>query len=540
MLQKTVTKDLKVGMFIAELDRPWMDTPFLLQGFLIEDEDQLVQLRGICSWVMIDPMRSIGPEFERSFKKKPDLARDLGEEARVVINHVYGSTLPSSLSDSGNAPRPSGTALAYAPSKPKTAAASAASEERKATDTMDYNVRTMSSASANAVTSHLSPAMTPAPKAEDARPSTGLWHQLKGGLSALFIRKHSDKFNDGKAAAGYQPEIDSSHPRFIPESVQLTIYHDMVSVENEIGFATETYIRTNELLHKVVEDIRIGNDLQYEAVEDVIDDMVASMVRNPDAMMWVAKMREQDINIYSHGLSVAITLVAFGRHLGYPKDQLAHLGMLGLLLDVGKIQVPRELLEKRNRLTAPEFEMVKQHVIHSIQILQKTPNVHPDIVEGVAQHHERVDGSGYPYSLTGGRISVFGRMAAIVDTFAAITKERPYAETVSPHEALQMLSGWSDTQFQGDMVEQFIQSIGVFPVGSLVELSTGEVAAVATHNKLKRLRPKVLVLTEPDKTHHKFPAMRDLLYDNTVSPTYIRRGLPSNSYGLDPREFYLT
>ena len=166
--------------------------------------------------------------------------------------------------------------------------------------------------------------------------------------------------------------------------------------------------------------------------------------------------------------------------------------------------------------------------------------MHPDVIEGIAQHHERMNGTGYPNNLMGEKISVFGRMCAIADTYAAVTKARPYAEAMSPHEALQMLSTWSGTQFHADMVEQFIQSIGVFPVGSLVELSSGEVGVIVTHNKLKRLRPKVLVIAEADKTPCRHPSMRDLLYDVSDNPTYIRRGLPSNAFGLDPSEYYLS
>jgi HD-GYP domain-containing protein (c-di-GMP phosphodiesterase class II) len=242
---------------------------------------------------------------------------------------------------------------------------------------------------------------------------------------------------------------------------------------------------------------------------------------------------------YDHGLSVAINLVAFGRHLGFPKEDLSQLGVMGLMLDVGKMRVSRKLLEKEAVLTPEEFVAMKEHVRHSMDILYSTPNIHPSVLEGVAQHHERMDGSGYPNGIAGSRISIYGRMCGIADTYAAITKRRPYADPVSPHEALQMLSNWSPTLFQLDMVEQFIQSIGVFPVGSLVELSTGEVAVIVTHNKQKRLKPKVLIVTEADKKPRKHPSLRDLLYDVSESPVYIRRGLPINAYGVDPAEFYL-
>jgi HD-GYP domain-containing protein (c-di-GMP phosphodiesterase class II) len=257
-------------------------------------------------------------------------------------------------------------------------------------------------------------------------------------------------------------------------------------------------------------------------------------------MMWVAKMRERDANLYAHGLSVAVSLVAFGRHLGYPKAQLSQLGMLGFLLDIGKIKVPRDILEKTGRLSPMEFSIVREHVRLGLEILAQTPTLHPDIVEGIAQHHERLDGTGYPGKLASEGISVFGRMAAIADTFAAMTRERPYADAMSAHEALQKLSNWGGTQFQAEMVDQFIQSIGVFPVGSLVELSSGELAIVVTHNKHKRLRPKVLVVTDADKVAREIPAMLDLIYDVSEKPIYIRRGLAGNAHGIDPREYYLS
>ncbi|MBL0124190.1 MAG: HD-GYP domain-containing protein [Betaproteobacteria bacterium] len=366
----------------------------------------------------------------------------------------------------------------------------------------------------------------------------GLWGKLREGVSGLFS-KNPDEMADDDVPEFVPEQPVHVRAAFIPESVQLTIYEDSQPVEEEIGRATVAFERSTQLLQRVVEDIRAGGGLQIETVEEVVNDMVESMVRNPDALMWVARMREKDLTVYDHGLSVAVNLVAFGRHLGYPKDQLSHLGMLGLLLDIGKIKLPKEILDKDARLSSDEFELIKDHVDLGLEILSQTPNLHPDVLEGIAQHHERMNGTGYPKNLPGDAISIFGRMSAIADTYAAVTKHRPYSEAISPHEALQMLSNWSGTQFHADMVEQFIQSIGVFPVGSLVELSTGEVAVVVTHSKLKRLRPKVLVVAEADKTHCKHPGMRDLLYDVSENPAYIRRGLPSNSYGLDPSEFYL-
>jgi HD-GYP domain-containing protein (c-di-GMP phosphodiesterase class II) len=237
-----------------------------------------------------------------------------------------------------------------------------------------------------------------------------------------------------------------------------------------------------------------------------------------------------------------VYLTAFGRQLGVPKPQLAMLGQVGLLLDIGKIKLPRELLEKEGKLSPEEFALAKQHVQFGLDILSATPNFHPEVIEGISHHHERINGSGYPEGLQGTEISLFGRMSGIADCFAAITKRRPYAEAISSYEAMRSLSGWAGDYFQEALVQQFISSVGVFPVGSLIELNTGEVAIVVAHNKVRRLKPRVLVVTGPDKTPVGFPSLLDLLYDPKTGdekPIFIRRGLAAGAFGLDLKDFYL-
>ena len=510
-------------MFVADLDRPWIDTPFLLQGFLLEDNEQLQQLRQHCEWVMIDPQRSIGAEFDKPAKKAAFAPRESSSEPNVIINRSQAPAKPVNRESAKAGPTTTARPIATRNAAP--------GDSRNSTSTRNSVTLAPPAASRNAHSTNIA----------NETPSRGLrslWGDLRDGVTSMFGRADTDKSGVDKAAESTEAAEVYLRPSFIPETVLLTIYEDTVSVETEITAAAESFKRTNDLLSNMAEDIRSGQSLNLENIESVIVDMVASMVRNPDALMWVARMREQDLNIYSHGISVAVNLVAFGRHLGYPIEQLTQLGTLGLLLDVGKIKLPRELLEKVQRLTADEFEQIKEHVDLGLDILRETPNLHPDVFEGIAQHHERMNGSGYPNNLIGNTISTFGRMSAIADTYAAVTKPRPYAEVISPHQALQMLSSWSGSQFQPDMVEQFIQSIGVFPVGSMVELSTGEVAVVVTHSKYKRLRPVVLVLTEADKRIRTNPSTLNLLYDTSDTPVYIKRGLPSKSYGLDPRDYY--
>jgi HD-GYP domain-containing protein (c-di-GMP phosphodiesterase class II) len=537
MYRKVKSADLRIGMFVADLDRPWIDTPFLLQGFLIEDREQLDQVIGCCSWVMIDPQRSIGSAYEPLPKPQPLERREAIEAPLVVITKVAApvdgpseDSETSSDADHRSIPNKK-TALndiqANATAKGRT---SFAVEMRTASQSDEPEDDQISPVDRGAIRARLDAGTGRKP---------GLFSQLKESVRNLFLTKQKDDIDYDKIDDEYNTTGAYVRPSFIPETVQLTIYEDKLTVEEEIAFAHEAFTRTNDLLHRVTEDIRTGGALQIEDVEAVIDDMVESMVRNPDAMMWVARLREQNMSTYGHGLSVAVNLVAFGRHLGYPKNSLSHLGLLGMLLDLGKIKIPIELLEKHERLTPAEFDLVKQHVQFGLDILHQTPNIHSDVLDGVAQHHERMNGKGYPFGLVGEKITVFGRMAGIADSYAAMTQQRNYAETASPHEALQTMSSFAGTQFHSEMLEQFIQSIGAFPVGSLVELSTGEVAVVATHNKLKRLKPKVMIITEADKTVRKFPTTKDLLYDVSEKPVYIRRGLPPKAFGLDVSEFYL-
>ena len=214
---------------------------------------------------------------------------------------------------------------------------------------------------------------------------------------------------------------------------------------------------------------------------------------------------------------------------------------MGLLLDVGKVKMPRPLLEKQARLSNEEFETIKRHVRLGLDILAEAPDLHPDALDGVAQHHERENGSGYPEGLAAGEIGTFGRMGAIADSFAALTNRRPYAEAISAYEGLRNLNTWAgESFFHAPMVEQFGQAIGVFPVGTMVELSSGEVAIVLSHNNVRRLKPRVLVITGPDKSPAPHPAPLDLLYQpDDRQAVHIRRGLPTGAYPIDPREYYL-
>jgi HD-GYP domain-containing protein (c-di-GMP phosphodiesterase class II) len=516
MASKIQCKDLKVGMFVADLDRPWVDTPFLLQGFLIEDEKQIATLRAHCAFVIVDRARSVGDQFEAP----PPTAINATQGRRPVAPVIRATEVaPAKPAEAPVAPPP--------PAPPKPGPARHGKVLR-----LEDVARTGGAPGAGGA-------------AHDGTDGEGVFGRMVSGLRGLFGGRREKGAALPAAMPIDEPETPEEYQaraELLPPGIQVQTYVNTATVEEEAPRAREVVAHAGDLLDKLVADVRLGQSFEVDRVEEIVDDMVESIVRNPQALMWVAKLREQDISAYGHGLQVSVYLTSFGRHLGFPKAQLSQLAQVGLLLDIGKIRLPRELLDKQGRLTDEEFEAAKIHVANGLEILRESGGFDPAILRGIEQHHERMNGSGYPSGLAGDEIGVFGRMAGIVDCFAALTNHRPYAAAVSSYEALRNISAWGGDFFHEALVQQFVSSVGVFPVGSLIELSSGEVGVVVEHSKVRRLRPRVLVVTGPDKTPVAYPTMVDLLYDPKMGgeePAFIKRGLAPGAYGLNLADFYL-
>jgi HD-GYP domain-containing protein (c-di-GMP phosphodiesterase class II) len=262
--------------------------------------------------------------------------------------------------------------------------------------------------------------------------------------------------------------------------------------------------------------------------------MTESVLRNPDALLLFSQLRSKGEYTESHALDVAIYMITFGRFLQLEPGQLEFLGYLGLLQDVGKLRLPQELLEKRGRLTIEEFELAKLHVNYSAEILRATPGLPAELARAAALHHERHDGSGYPKGLRGSEIGMIGSIAAIVDTFDALTVKRPYADPVSPSAAISMLYKWRGVFYDAHLVEQFIRCIGIFPVGSLVELNSGEVGVVIAQNLTRRLLPRVMVIRDPQGNPLLPHKLLDLAREPKAKPDEPYRILGALEHGSVP------
>jgi HD-GYP domain-containing protein (c-di-GMP phosphodiesterase class II) len=318
-------------------------------------------------------------------------------------------------------------------------------------------------------------------------------------------------------------------------------YVDRASVEEELPRAQTALKNAAEMVDRIYADIASGRELSAEDVESAVRPLVTSVLRSADAFLYVESLRRHDSYSYSHAISCSALAAAFGRHMGFAHETIISLAAGGLLMDVGKTQLPEALLRYKGSLSASEVELVRSHVDHGLKILANSTITDADVITIVHTHHERHDGSGYPTGKKGTAIPIAGRMLGIIDAYDAMASGRPYRPPISRHQALQHIYAARDTLFQAEMIEQFVVCLGVYPTGSLVELTSGEVAVVMAQNQVRRLRPKVLLLSTPNKQPLTDFHVLDLMSqgDDVKDPIEIARSLALGEYGIDVAEYFL-
>lgn len=414
---KVAITDLKPGMYVCRLDRPWVETPYLLQGFHIKSEEEIERLLEYCEYVFIDAERS----------------------------KVNEKVLPFPTSSSKNS-----------------------------------------------------------------------------------------KLNT-KIYTGEQEKFELTNIKPIN-------YKDKTSKEEELASATGSHILLSHAIGNFMQDIANNKKLELPALRSAINPMVDSIIRNPDAFAWLTRIKNKDNYTYNHAVSASVWAVAFGRHLGLPKKDLQSLAIGAMLFDVGKVKLPEKLINHKKRFNQYEFKLVKKHVDYSLDIIREIKGINDDVIDMVQTHHERYNGSGYPGGLSGNQIPLFGKIAGIVDCYDAIISERPFTSAISPHDAVKKLYEWRNLDFQAELVEQFIQVVGIYPVGTIVELSDGRVGIIISQNRVWRLRPQVMTLLNENKeplinfdTINLFTETEDAS-GNSLD---ILRSIEPGLYGIDPEEFYL-
>lgn len=317
-------------------------------------------------------------------------------------------------------------------------------------------------------------------------------------------------------------------------------YRDEVDFAEELPRAREAMEQASTLVDRVFDDVMQGRELPVESVEQAVRPLVASVLRSADAFFWVEGLRRRDSYSYNHAIHCSVLAALFGRHMGFAEETIVSLAAGGLLMDVGKARVPGELLTHPGKPTAEEMEQIRQHVAHGLDILHASELRDADVIDIVRTHHERHDGQGYPAGLAGVEIPLAGRMLSIIDAYHSMLSEHTYRPAVSRHQALRAIYAAKGTQFQAELVEQFQVCLGVYPTGSMVELTTGEVAVVLAQNQARRLTPRVVILSTPDKLALTTFQVMDLMNQPEGKPqVHIRRGLAPGEYGIDTADLFL-
>ena len=319
-------------------------------------------------------------------------------------------------------------------------------------------------------------------------------------------------------------------------------YKDKVGREEELQSARESHRVLANSAQSLMEDISSNKKLELPELRKLVTPMVDSIIRNPDAFTWLTRLKHKDNYSYNHAVSSSIWAVAFGRHLGLPKKDLQLLAIGALMFDVGKVKLPDKLINNTSRYNQYEFKLVKQHVDFSVEIVSNIQGIDKKIIEMVATHHERHNGKGYPQGLSGTRIPIFGRIAGLVDCYDAMISERPFVSAMSPHDAVKKLYEWRDIDFQAELVEQFIQVVGIYPVGTIVELSDGRIGVIVAQNRVWRLRPQIMLLRDEEKNPYADFTTVDLFKEETDADgneLHIVKSVEPGMYGIDPEQFYL-
>ncbi len=415
---KTSIDGLRVGMYVTRLERPWLETPFPLQGLHIESEKDIEMLRRYTSYVYVDATRGPSPSVEY---------------------WITGDSVQLRLQDSELPP-----------------------------------------------------------------------------------------------IEAFKSKSDNEYTK-----LKKCFYEIKSSFEQEFRNAKEIQQKINSSLKKILNDLQQGKSLDIELVKEGVEATVGSIIRNPSAFALLVQIEKSDKYIYSHALGTSVWCAQFGRHLGLERKDINNLALGGMLLDIGKVKLPSALLNKKDTLSPEECTFIQKHVDYGVKILAKSKAVPPAVLRMVATHHERADGSGYPQGLDNDLIPIYGRIAGIVDSYDAMTTHKPYSEVVfTPHEAIHELYNCRDTIFQTELIEQFIQTVGLYPTGSLVECNSGEVGIVLEVNDLKRLFPTVMLVLDQNKQPMKeFKKINLSKHKN--SSLKVVKGLPYGAHGIKMDQLFL-
>lgn len=306
------------------------------------------------------------------------------------------------------------------------------------------------------------------------------------------------------------------------------------SIDGELQGAKKLFKEATSVIRNLMEDARSGKKLKAATLEPVAERIVQTVLRNHHALTGISRIKTKDEYTFMHCISVAGLLVSFAKQKGYTDEQCQKLAVGGMIHDIGKTLIPDSILNKPAKLSDDEFKVMKHHISIGQAILEKIPDLDKLSVDVITMHHERMDGSGYPFGLKGAQISEVGRMAAIVDVYDALTSVRCYKEAWEPTQALKKLLEWSPARYDKKLVGEFVRCLGIYPVGSLVQLRSGRIGIVMKAGK-DLLKPQVRIVYNAKHAHYEMP--RDIDLARTQTEEIQSAAVPAK-YQLDVSEFF--
>jgi putative nucleotidyltransferase with HDIG domain len=322
------------------------------------------------------------------------------------------------------------------------------------------------------------------------------------------------------AAKGVDVEANESKEQSEPEELRVAQVQQVaaraptpeprVSLEAEMGRAAKIFSSARGAVSSMFQEARMGKAIDTKHALPIVEEISSSVMRNPGALIGLARLKNKDDYTYMHSVAVCALMVSLARQLKLDDAQIREAGMAGLLHDIGKMMIPSAILNKPGKLTDSEFLSVKSHPEEGHKLLLEGSGVSEIALDVCLHHHEKMAGNGYPHRLKGEEISLFARMGAVCDVYDAITSDRPYKNGWDPSESIRKMAEWSGSHFDPAIFQAFVKSIGIYPVGTLVKLESGRLAVVIEQGDKSLLAPKVKVFFSTKSTSYIPPQILDL------------------------------
>ncbi len=320
-------------------------------------------------------------------------------------------------------------------------------------------------------------------------------------------------------------------------------YQTSRSLKRELKVCYDLLANAERAIAQVISSLRSEAIPDLRPLEQVARKMTGSVIRNPDALLWLARVRKQDEYIYRHSLKTAVWGLVFGRYLGLDENLLTHLATGCLLAHIGKAELSSDLVHNEQRLDADQFREFRTYVERGVRRLNDA-GMSRTVVAVVQGHRERHNGSGFPAGVRGDQIPLLAKIAGLVDYYESLIEPREGYQSLSPAQAVSQLFELRNVEFQEDLVEKFIQSVGIYPIGTLIQLTNGQRGIVVSHTPKRRLMPRVMVMTNAEKRPLKSAKMINLSdYNDGRAATETLRVegcLPLDTEGLDPERYDVT